>query len=35
LRIIVSMGRGGTGKKSFVALMTKYLIQGGGPRYSL
>ncbi|KYH40200.1 MAG: CO dehydrogenase maturation factor [Candidatus Bathyarchaeota archaeon B26-1] len=30
MRIIVSMGRGGTGKTSFVALMTKYLIQGGG-----
>jgi len=29
LKIIVSMGRGGTGKTSFVALMTKYLIETG------
>jgi len=29
LKIIVSMGRGGTGKTSFVALMTKYFIESG------
>ena len=28
-KIIVSMGRGGTGKTSFVALMTKYFIKAG------
>jgi CO dehydrogenase maturation factor len=27
LRIIASMGRGGTGKTSFVALVTKYFIE--------
>ncbi|HDO42291.1 MAG TPA: cobalamin biosynthesis protein, partial [Candidatus Bathyarchaeota archaeon] len=27
MRFIVSMGRGGTGKTSFVALITKYLIE--------
>lgn len=29
MKIIVSMGRGGTGKTSFVALMTKYFIESG------
>lgn len=29
LRIFVSMGSGGTGKTSFVALMTKYLVEAG------
>jgi CO dehydrogenase maturation factor len=29
MRLIVSMGRGGTGKTSFVALMTKYFIEVG------
>jgi len=29
LRIIVSMGRGGTGKTSFVALMTKVFVESG------
>jgi len=29
LKIIVSMGRGGTGKTSFVALITKYFIETG------
>ena len=29
MRIIVSIGRGGTGKTSFVALMTKYFIEVG------
>lgn len=27
--LIVSMGRGGCGKTSFVALMTRYFIEGG------
>jgi len=30
VKTIVTMGRGGTGKTSFVALMTKYLIESGG-----
>ena len=30
MRIIVSIGRGGTGKTSFVALMTKYFIETDG-----
>ncbi|MGQ9507125.1 MAG: ATP-binding protein [Candidatus Bathycorpusculaceae bacterium] len=29
MKIIVTMGRGGTGKTSFVALMTKYFIENG------
>lgn len=29
MKIIVTMGRGGTGKTSFVALMTKYFIEAG------
>ena len=29
LRIIMSMGMGGTGKTSFVVLMTKYFIKAG------
>ena len=29
MRIIVTVGRGGTGKTSFVALMTKYFIETG------
>ena len=30
MKILVTMGRGGTGKTSFVALMTKYFIETGG-----
>lgn len=29
MKILVTMGRGGTGKTSFVALMTKYFIEIG------
>jgi CO dehydrogenase maturation factor len=30
MKFIVTMGRGGTGKSSFVALMTKYFLETGG-----
>lgn len=30
MKVIVTMGRGGTGKTTFVALMTKHFIQAGG-----
>jgi CO dehydrogenase maturation factor len=29
MRKIVSVGRGGSGKTTFVALMTKYLVENG------
>lgn len=29
MKILVTMGRGGTGKTSFVALMAKYFIKNG------
>ncbi|MGQ9539200.1 MAG: cellulose synthase operon protein YhjQ/BcsQ [Candidatus Bathycorpusculaceae bacterium] len=29
MKILVTMGRGGTGKTSFVALMTKYFVEIG------